>query len=164
MKILVAEDEPSIRELYKIVLELHGHEIFLTDNGQDCINIFHKHLEASKSLSSQDTADYPTPFDIVLLDYRMPQKDGLQVATEILSANPRQKIVMVSAFAADVVEGLTRALKNSIKILEKPIEIENLHEILENERNRISQPYHANTRKNSQSTLWISENLREKMK
>ena len=164
MKILVAEDEPSILELYKIVLELNDHEVFLTSNGEECLNVFHEHVKGSEP--SQDTGS--TPFDIVLLDYRMPRKNGLQVATEILSTCPRQKIVMVSAFASEIVEGLTKALRNSIKVLEKPIEFENLPQILENERKRelTAHDNKGNSPAPSASSkgLWINQKLKEHMK
>jgi two-component system cell cycle response regulator CpdR len=158
MKILVAEDEPAILELYKIVLELNNHEVFLTNNGEECLDVFHEH---AKQLAPSHTSR--GPFDIVLLDYRMPRKNGLQVATEILSTCPRQRIVMVSAYASEIVEGLTKALKNSIKVLEKPIEFENLTKILENESRR--DPVPADDKHPSPSAgLWINEKLKENMK
>ena len=40
----------------------------------------------------------PPPFDAVILDYRMPRKDGLEVAKEILELNPRQRIIFASAY------------------------------------------------------------------
>jgi two-component system cell cycle response regulator CpdR len=163
LKILVAEDEPSILNLYKIVLELNGNEVYLSKDGEECLDIFQKH---SKSLTPSDARR--TPFDIVLLDYRMPKKDGLLAATEILSICPRQKIIMVSAFASEIINGLTKALKNSIKVLEKPIEFENLPRILENERDAaLTRNPGVTPEKQLPSTLpgtWMNDDVREEMR
>jgi CheY-like chemotaxis protein len=37
-----------------------------------------------------------SPFDVVVLDYRMPKKDGTEVAKEILDLNPNQRIIFES--------------------------------------------------------------------
>lgn len=41
MKILVAEDESNIATLYKVSLEASGHQVQLTDNGEDCVKAYH---------------------------------------------------------------------------------------------------------------------------
>lgn len=160
MHILVAEDEPTILNLYKIVLQLKGHEVFLAKDGEECLTLFQQ-----RAAKVQNSKDGPAtfPFDIVLLDYRMPKKDGLQVATEILSMCPRQKIVMVSAFGSEIIEGLTKALKSSIKVLEKPIEMENLANILESERTK-NNSQDAIVETASSAGLWITDKLKQEMK
>jgi CheY-like chemotaxis protein len=164
LKILVAEDEPHILELYKIVLELHKHEVSLTSNGAECLRIYFE--EARKQHGTT------LPFDVLLLDYRMPEKDGLQVATEILSKYPRQKIVMASAFASEIIEGLTKAVKNSIKVLEQPVEFENLLQIVESQAaatgssnaNLVANGKGQRADKSGDSAMWLNENLKEEMK
>ena len=39
--------------------------------------------------------------DIVLLDYRMPGRNGIEIATEILAEDPRQHILLFSAYFDD---------------------------------------------------------------
>lgn len=55
------------------------------------------------------------PFDVVVLDYRMPKKDGLQVAKEILKLNPKQRIIFASAY---VKETLVESVKQLNQVVE----------------------------------------------
>jgi CheY-like chemotaxis protein len=49
-----------------------------------------------------------SPFDVVILDHKIPKKDGLQAAKEILDINPEQRIIFASAY---VKETLTESVK-----------------------------------------------------
>ena len=69
MKILVAEDEPSIRLQYKLVLEDRGHKVLATPDGRACVERY-----------SAEMGSGCRPFDLVILDYRMPVLDGLGIA------------------------------------------------------------------------------------
>jgi CheY-like chemotaxis protein len=44
----------------------------------------------------------PSPFDVVVLDYKMPSKDGMEVAKEILQINPYQRIIFASAYVLPI--------------------------------------------------------------
>jgi CheY-like chemotaxis protein len=44
------------------------------------------------------TSSTKSPFDVVELDYKMPGKDGMEVAKEILTINPDQRIIFASAY------------------------------------------------------------------
>src|SRR2546426_12719080 len=93
MKILVAEDEPELLRTYKLLLE-HEHEGFQTVtacDGQECIEAYKAELKK--------TTENNAPFDMVLLDYRMPKKNGAEVANEILALFPIQKLMMVTAYS-----------------------------------------------------------------
>lgn len=60
-----------------------GHEVVAKAyDGEQAIKIY------------RDFQDFP---DIVLMDHRMPKKDGLTVTKEILTINPKCKIVFISA-------------------------------------------------------------------
>ena len=91
MKILVAEDESNIATLYKVSLEANGHQVQLTDNGEDCVKAYHIAMRPQKiasafqsRLNETSNSNIPLPFEVVVLDYRMPKKVGLEVAKEIL--------------------------------------------------------------------------------
>lgn len=87
MKILIAEDEKDIMTILMIALEDAGHQVTTAKNGEECLE---KYSQAMRQ-------DAPPPFDLVILDHRMPKKSGMQVAKEILSSSPSQRIIIATA-------------------------------------------------------------------
>ena len=86
MIILVTEDEDDTRELMKLLLEYHGHEVDTAENGRQAIR----------------AATERVP-DVILMDLRMPVMDGF-AATETLRALPKTHavpIIAVSAYVGD---------------------------------------------------------------
>ncbi|MEO6004581.1 MAG: response regulator [Opitutus sp.] len=77
--ILVVDDEPALREILSRVLADAGHRVVGAGNGK----------EASKALSSG-------AFDIVLTDVIMPEKDGMQVISELRKKFPTVRIIAMS--------------------------------------------------------------------
>jgi two-component system chemotaxis response regulator CheY len=66
--------------------------------------------------------------DIILMDHRMPGKNGLETTKEILSINPQCKIIFVSADYTV----RDRALEiGAVDFLEKPIDFTTLFRIIE---------------------------------
>ena len=112
-RIIIVDDEKDIVRLFEEVLNWEGHQIIAkASNGEEAI-------EAFKSAVN--------PPDIILMDHRMPIKDGLSATEEILSANKNVKIVFVSAdFTAR-----EKALKiGATLFLEKPIDFSKLLEAI----------------------------------
>ncbi len=81
MKILVVDDDPSIRTLYKEELEDEGYEVVVASSGEEAIRLF------------QDEKP-----DIVTLDILMPDMDGIQVLRKMKEINPRLPIIMSTAY------------------------------------------------------------------
>jgi len=142
MRILVAEDEPYIADSYRMVLELHGHNVTLTKDGQECTDKYVAQL-------NNDTAYHPTsgldlndrrgssgeqsvnligedqdPFDVVILDYRMPKKDGLAVAKQILQLRPNQRIIFASAYVRETLLDSVKELNMVVELLQKPFDLD----------------------------------------
>jgi predicted transcriptional regulator/CheY-like chemotaxis protein len=124
VKVLVAEDEPGVTAVYKVALESKGHSVILTDNGEDCVNVYKQGMAAAK------TPDSP-PFDVVILDYRMPKKDGIDVAKEILRMNPKQRIIFASAYLKDTLLESWSTLGQVVELLPKPFDIDILTNTIE---------------------------------
>ena len=76
-KILIIDDERSIRNALKDVLEFEGYVIELAEDGM-------KGLEMMKS----------TKYDLIFCDIKMPNMDGVEVLTKIREEIPDQTIVM----------------------------------------------------------------------
>ena len=117
MRILIAEDDADISSLYKRVLERRGHSVMGATDGEDCLRIYNQQLDNIRLTESKSI--YFQPFDIVLLDYKMPKRDGLEVAKEILALNPRQSIIFASAFLDE--HTVEAELSSDVKLLSKPL-------------------------------------------
>jgi DNA-binding response OmpR family regulator len=70
-KILIAEDEPDIRQLIKFTLEFAGHEVIVTSNGVEV-------LESAKNMAE----DNQLP-DLIIMDVRMPRMTGYDACIKI---------------------------------------------------------------------------------
>jgi CheY-like chemotaxis protein len=66
-KILIAEDNEHIAEVYKKLLEHKGHNITVTYDGQECIDAYKNEIKAARNL-------FVNPYDVVLVDFAMPKK------------------------------------------------------------------------------------------
>ncbi len=83
-RILVVDDDSSYRTLISVALRTAGYEVVAVDAGQDALRL----------LKGNET------FDLVVLDYRMPTLDGLDVLREMVSVAPSSKVLMVSAYGS----------------------------------------------------------------
>ncbi len=126
VRVLIAEDEPGIAQTYRIALESKGHAVTLTDNGEDCLTEYRQ----AAAKSDRETPDR-LPFDVVILDYRMPKKDGLGVAKEIFSINPSQRIIFASAYLKDVLLESLSGLGQVVELLHKPFDLDVLTNTVE---------------------------------
>lgn len=133
MKILVAEDELDIAEMYMVMLQDRGHDVTVTHDGSECIKAYHDSLELLHDTSEEYLSKNP-PFDAVVLDYSMPNMDGLQAAKLILVANKHQRIIFASAYARYTLEESVKHLHAVVELLQKPFEHEVLVDIIENKR------------------------------
>jgi len=128
VKILVAEDEPLIARDYQIILGSRGHDVRITDNGLSFLETYRTALgEANKQRRSFDKV----PFDVVILDYRMPKKDGLEVAREIIEICPNQRIIFASAYVREALREATKGMHQIVELLQKPFDLSYLVEVVE---------------------------------
>ena len=80
MRVLICDDEPHIRLLYRSEFELAGAEVVVAGDGEECIEV----------------ADREHP-DVIILDLRMPKRDGLSALPELREHQPAAHVVVVSA-------------------------------------------------------------------
>jgi CheY-like chemotaxis protein len=114
-RILVAEDHKSIADTYKLMLEAEDYEVTLTGTGDECMKKFDESIQKSKSQASQSQH-----FDLVILDYHLPGRDGIDVARHVLSIAPAQRILIASSYPAEVIRKSADTLQRSIELLVKP--------------------------------------------
>lgn len=79
-RILVIDDDAGIRELLRLTLESHGHQVFLAVDGRKGVELFHRQ-----------------PVDLVITDIIMPEMDGMEVTLEILNSHPETRIIAMSS-------------------------------------------------------------------
>jgi CheY-like chemotaxis protein len=118
MEILIAEDDSDTASSYKMALEERNHRAIIIDNGEECLNIYHEKLEDVKYKTS--ATEHIQPFDAVILDYKMPRINGMEVAKEILAVNPRQRIIFASAYVKETLEDSVKQLKQVVELMQKP--------------------------------------------
>jgi PAS domain S-box-containing protein len=87
-RILVVDDEPTIRNLASRILALRNHQITLAHEGSEALDLFRTDPEA---------------FDCVLLDLTMPRMSGHEVMEAMRALNPHTPILIMSGYSeADI--------------------------------------------------------------
>ncbi|MDA3896429.1 MAG: sigma-54 dependent transcriptional regulator [Desulfobacteraceae bacterium] len=110
MKILVVDDEEIQRELLRGFLEKQGYDVTAAADGHEALNIFSR-----------------LPFQLVLLDHRMPGMSGDQVLMKIKEINPLVRSIMITAFGS-VDTAVTVMKLGADDFLEKPVDLSSLLE------------------------------------
>ena len=121
LKILVAEDNEFTSLQYNRILEKEGHKVVITKDGEECLQ---KYNEEKKKNDYKLLGE--GPFDVVVLDQSMPKKTGKQVANEILSETPNQRIIFASAYALGTEKDTSESFKDSVEFLQKPFSLKKL--------------------------------------
>src|SRR5690349_2855532 len=102
-RILVADDEPGIREFITDSLELDEHVVVPAKDGR----------EAAKLLDERG-------FDLVLTDLKMPGLDGMQLLRKVRSEQPEVEVIVMTAHGT--VDNAVEAMKlGAFEYLQKPI-------------------------------------------
>ena len=114
MRILIADDDESLRELLQMLLTRRGHEVVATRDGAEALRTYQ---------------ESEVPFDFVITDYQMPRMNGMVLIMEIRRKNPAQKCIMVSGDPPQVPEYLRKDI-GEFAILRKPYRNEALLDIL----------------------------------
>ena len=112
--IMVVDDEVFIVDLYRDILKLKGYDVVATAyDGDEAVKKF-RHMEKRP--------------DVVILDHRMPTKNGIDTMNEMLAIDRSSKILFVSADI--MIEN--DALKNGATgFLSKPFSMDELIESIE---------------------------------
>jgi two-component system response regulator FlrC len=101
--ILVADDDRTCRDSIQKVLEREGHAVQTAEN-------------VDRALETLDL----NHFDLVVCDYRMPGKTGLDLLVELRRRHSSVPVLMISAYADASVEAAVLKL-GALDVLKKPI-------------------------------------------
>ena len=116
-RILLIDDEASIIEITRDVLERHGYSVFVASYGYEAIALYRETIP---------------PFDLVILDVNLPDMSGEDVLARLLDINPHIRVILSSGYC---LTEKTNDMKGVCQFLQKPFRIAELvkkvHDALE---------------------------------
>lgn len=107
-KLLIIDDERSIRATLKDILDFEGYQVDLAENGEVGLEMIHN-----------------TKYDLIFCDIKMPKMDGVEVLTKIISDYPDQIVVMISGHGS-VDTAVECIKKGAFDFIEKPLDLNRL--------------------------------------
>ncbi len=135
--ILIIDDEQTQREVLTGYLKKKGYHLLSADSGEEGIRLIKENM-----------------VDIVLSDYKMPDKTGMEVLEEVKGINPEISFVMITAYST--VENAVKAMRlGAYDYLSKPVDLDELDMMIE----KITE--HRNLKSEIQN---LKSQLREKHK
>src|ERR1700677_1919290 len=98
IRILIADDHSIVREGLGVILSMQKDMLVVGQaaDGEEAIALYAKHKP-----------------DVVLLDLRMPKKDGFQVVADLMERDPKARIIIITTYSGD--EDIRRCLKAGAK-------------------------------------------------
>jgi two-component system, cell cycle response regulator CpdR len=107
-RILLAEDDDSMRGFLERALAKAGYEVVAFDNGRDALECVRRE-----------------PFTLLLTDIVMPLMDGIELARRASEVDNDLKIMFITGFAAVTLNTGTKAPKDA-RVLSKPFHLKDL--------------------------------------
>ncbi len=113
-KILVVDDELSMRQFLEILLKKEGHEVVCMEEGGQALTRFREEN-----------------FDLVISDIKMSKMDGLELLKKIKEHRPHAAIIMITAYASP--EDAIAAMKSgAYDYLTKPFKLKEIKNVIRN--------------------------------
>ena len=111
-RVLVADDESSICDAFSLLLEAEGHTAQVASTGEEALRV----VEAQ-------------PPDLVFVDVRMPDMNGLSVLKEIRRSHPTLPVIVMTAYGT--LETAAEALRNeAFDYLGKPLDLAQIRQVM----------------------------------
>ncbi|GAB1416334.1 sigma-54 dependent transcriptional regulator [Paludibacter sp.] len=107
-KILIIDDERSIRNTLKDILEFEKHQVMLAENGKIGLEL------ASNNL-----------FDVIFSDIKMPEMDGIEVLATLKEKEVEAPVIMISGHG-NIETAVECIKKGAFDFIEKPIDLNRL--------------------------------------
>jgi two-component system nitrogen regulation response regulator NtrX len=105
MKILIIDDEKSIRSTMKEILEFEGHEVITAENGKEGVD-----------------AALNGNFDAIFCDIKMPEMDGTEVLDKLAEAGCESAVIMISGHG-DIDTAVECIKKGAFDFIQKPLDL-----------------------------------------
>lgn len=117
--VLVADDEPKIRQVIREVLRNKGCRVAVASDGTQAIHELEAGMEAGEL----------GRFDLVISDIKMPDRNGYEVFAAARRVDPDIPVILMTGFGYDPHHSIVRASQEGLQcVLFKPFQIERLLE------------------------------------
>ncbi len=114
MRILVVDDEKSMREIMEIFLKNEGYSVASANNGEVAVEAIKKDI-----------------FDLVITDMKMPKMGGLELLKNIKEITPQTVVVIITAFGTT--ESAVEAMKHgAYDFIQKPFQMDDIRLVVKN--------------------------------
>jgi two-component system cell cycle response regulator CpdR len=113
-RILIAEDDPSMRQFLALALERAGHSVDVREDGLEALNTLENTLKDGQS------------YDLLLADIVMPGMDGIELSQRAAKLAPAMKIMFITGFAAVILDQQGQKPDANTEILAKPFHLKDL--------------------------------------
>ncbi len=121
--ILVVDDDQYILDVFQTGINKLGLNVVMASSGESAMEIYKSKMKEH----FQDRGATAHPFDLVMLDLKMPGMSGEHVLQEIRALWPLQPIVIVSGY----IEHFAALMENGpVLIMNKPVSFENIKDLL----------------------------------
>lgn len=116
--VLIVDDERSMRDFLKILLEKEGHSVITADSGETAL----KKIENDQ-------------FDVVVSDIRMPGISGIELLESIKQESPELPVILITAFASP--DDAVTAMKNgAFDYISKPFNVDEIKSVISSATNK----------------------------
>jgi two-component system response regulator PilR (NtrC family) len=112
-RLLVVDDEQSMRDFLSIMLKKEGHEVVTAENGSSALKVIHAEI-----------------FDLLITDVKMPGVDGIEVLKTVKEVSPETVVIMITAFATT--ETAVEAMKlGAYDYITKPFKVDEIKLVIQ---------------------------------
>jgi two-component system cell cycle sensor histidine kinase/response regulator CckA len=105
-QVLLAEDEPMVRNLIQRLLHSWGYRVFSARNGWEAMEIAQEHKG---------------PIDLLVSDVTMPEMEGPELAEKLKAKRPRLEVILLSGYSHTEI-----VLQCGWKFIQKPFQLQEL--------------------------------------
>ena len=135
VKILVIDDELSMRQFLQILLKKDGYDVTTAENGEVALS----KLKEEK-------------FTVILMDYNMPEAiDGIDLLNELLHTSPKSQIIVITAYAST--EQAIKAIElGAVDYVSKPFNVAEIRDIV---KKCVAAAAQQQTQKNNESAKTV---------
>ena len=110
-QVLLADDEPLVRDLVHVLLHSWGYRVLLACNGREAMEIAEEHKG---------------PIDLLVSDVTMPAMDGPELAEKLKAKRPSLRVILLSGYSHSEI-----VLQGGWKFIQKPFQVHELRAAVE---------------------------------